>query len=139
VRFDGRIVSLRIGVSDFVGGHDEEYGGYALTFDFASGKRVTLDDVFASNAWRAFVKAYCLKDLRERVEGDEKPADLELSSVDATIASGDNWVWGPDKATVMFTIFMNSGMPAESYDVDIPYAVLKKFMKPNAAVLPAAK
>jgi uncharacterized protein len=139
VRFDGRIISLRVATSDFVGGHDEELGGYGLTFDVDSAKRLTLDDVFvAGGAWHAFVKTYCLKSLRERVEGEEKPADLDLSSIDATIASADSWVWGADKATVVFTIFMNSGMPAEPYDVDIPYAQLKRFMRPSAAVLLSA-
>ncbi len=63
------------------------------------------------------------------------PADLDLSDIEATIASGDKWVWGADKATVMFTVFMNSGLPPNPYDIDIPYAQLKPLVRPDTAVL----
>ena len=91
--------------------------------------------IAAGAAWKKFATDYCRKELAERVAGDGMPADLDLSDIAATIANGANWLWDKDKATVMFTVFMNSGMPSMPYDVDIPYAALKPYMKSDAAPL----
>jgi uncharacterized protein YecT (DUF1311 family) len=138
-RFDARVVSLRIATSDFVGGRDEEYARSAFTWDVGRARPIALSDVFVPGAaWQKFALDFSMKALRKQMADDNMPADLDISDVRATIANGANWLWGPDKATVMFTVFMNSGMPAMPTDIDIPYAALKPYMKPDAAVLARA-
>ncbi len=135
-RFDPRIVTLTVSTSDFVGGHDEERDGFALSWDMAKGAPVTLGDVFAAKAgWKNFALAYCQKDLRKRTKDDGVSADLDDSGLSKQLADSANWVWDKDKATVMFTIFMLYGMPEQDYTVDIPYRLLRLYMKPDAPVL----
>lgn len=136
-RFDSRIVSLQIGSSDFVGGHDEEHYRSALNWDMTKSKPVTLGDVFGTSPkWKAFALGYCLNDLRRQTAADGMTeADLDYSGYKDAIAADAHWLWGRDNATVMFTVFMNSGMPPAQYDVDIPYKLLKPYMKPDAPVL----
>jgi hypothetical protein len=55
--------------------------------------------------------------------------------VSEQVANGADWPWGTDAATVTVTVFMNGGMPEESYDVRLLYKSLKRFMKPDAPVL----
>ncbi len=135
-RFDDRVVSLAVSTSDYVGGHDEERGETALNWQMGSARLIGLDDVFARGApWRKFAADYCTRSLRKQVEQDNMPADLDSSQIDATVAAGGNWLWSKDNAIVMFAIFMNSGMPQAEYEVEIPYAALKPYMKPDAPPL----
>lgn len=132
-RFDGRVVSVDISKSDFVGGHDEEHGETALNWQLDRAQPIRLEDVFSKGSdWKSFVTGYCMKNLRKQTAQDNMPADLDISDVGATVANSDKWLWGSGNATVMFAIFMNSGMPQGEYAVDIPYALLKPFMKAGA-------
>jgi uncharacterized protein len=135
-RFDGRVVGLTIDTSDFVGGHGEEYGGFAINWDLAKSRPLSFDDMFVSGSdWKRIATKMCLDDLRRQTERDDKPADLDISGVAKQISDVGNWIWRKNKATVRFTVFMNSGMPEEGYSVDIPYTALKPSMKPDAPVL----
>jgi hypothetical protein len=135
-RFDGRVVSLAVSTSDYVGGHDEERGETALNWQMGNLRLIRLDDVFAKGTqWRKFAADYCMRSLRKQVAEDNMPADLDSSQIDATVAADGNWLWGRDKASVMFTVFMNSGMPEAEYKVDIPYTALKPYMKAGAPPL----
>jgi uncharacterized protein len=135
-RFDGRVLALAIGTSDYVGGHDEEYGGFTVNWDLARSKPIGFNDVFAKGAdWTRFAAKFCLGDLGRQTKAEDKPADLDIADVTRQVSSVANWLWGKTAATVMFTVFMNSGMPAEGYTVRIPYRTLKPFMKPDAPVL----
>jgi uncharacterized protein len=57
-RFDSRIVSLGFSTSDFVGGHDEERGGFTLNWDMAKAKPIAVGDVL-TGGWEPFVLDYC--------------------------------------------------------------------------------
>jgi len=135
-RFDGRVLALAIGTSDFVGGHDEESGGFTVNWDLATSKPIGFEDVFAKGAdWTRFAAKFCLGDLGRQTRAEDKPADLDIADVTKQVSAVGNWLWGKTAATVLFTVFMNSGMPAEGYSVRIPYRTLKPFMKPDAPVL----
>ena len=135
-RFDARIVSLDVSTSDYVGGHDEERGNIAYTWDMRTGRDVPLDDVFAKGAdWKKSVLAYSLRDLKKQIDRDGVPGDLASSDLAKQAADSGNWTWGKDAATVTFVVFMNGGMPEAPYEVSIPYKVLKPYMKPDAPVL----
>jgi uncharacterized protein YecT (DUF1311 family) len=135
-RFDDRVVALAIDTSDFVGGHDEEHYPTSFNWNMAKARPISLDDVFAAGeGWKKFALDYCRKDLAKRTKDDGMPADLEDSELPKQVADGANWSWGKDKASVTFWIFMLSGMPSENYPVDIPYKLLKPYMKPDAPVL----
>jgi uncharacterized protein len=135
MRLDRRIVSLKVSVSDFVGGHDEEPGDTALTWDLANSKAVSLSDVFAKNTdWKKFVIAYATSRIKKHIADDNVTADPVNWDLSASVADSSRWLWGKDKATVMFTVFMLYGMGDRDYDVDIPYSALKTYMKPDSPV-----
>jgi len=135
-RFDGRIVGLVIDTSDFVGGHGEEYGSFAINWDLAKSRPLSFDDMFVKGSdWKRFATKFCLDDLRRQTTRDDKAADLDISDVEKQLSDVGSWIWRKSGATVMFTVVMNSGMPEEGYNVDIPYAALKPYMKPDAPVL----
>jgi hypothetical protein len=136
VRFDRRIVSLKVSVSDFVGGHDEEPGETALTWDLANSKVASLGDVFApATDWKKFVLAYATGRIKKQIAADNATADPDNWDLPATLADSSRWLWGKDKATVMFTVFLLYGMGEREYDVDVPYSALRPYMKPSAVVL----
>jgi hypothetical protein len=58
-----------------------------------------------------------------------------VSHLKEQLLDNANWSWEKDKAVVSFTIFMDSGQPEQSWDVDLPYKMLKPYLKPDTAVL----
>ena len=135
-RFDVRVVSILVGTSDFVGGHDEEYGGFSVNWDLAKARPISFDDIFVkTSGWRQFATRTCLDDLRRQIKRDDKSADLDISDVGKQLSDAGSWLWRKGGAIVTFTVFMNSGMPEEGYSVNIPYSALKPYMKPDAPVL----
>jgi uncharacterized protein YecT (DUF1311 family) len=136
VRFDSRAAMINIGTSDFTGGHDEDRDVIPLAWDLQKSKPIGLEDVFAPGAdWEKFVSGYCNKDLLRQTKTDGLTDDLTEQDVRAAISNSKNWVWDKDHATVMFAISMGGGGPDSAYNVDIPYRLLKPYMKPDAPVL----
>lgn len=137
VRFDAHIVSLDIVMSDYAGGHDEQSSDTTLTWNVATSRPVTLADVFApGKGWKKFVIAYCAKDLKRQTDKDGLTDDLTDADMNTSVSDNGNWAWNKDHATLGFLISMGGGGPESSYTVDIPYRLLKPFMKPDAPVMP---
>lgn len=133
VRFDDRVASLSFGTSDFTGGHDEEHGGFALNWDMAKAKLIALGDVLTGN-WQPVVLGYATKFIAKKVKEDNASADMDVSGLKTQLLDNANWLWKKDKAIVSFSVFMNGGMPAQAYDVDLPYTMLKPYLKPGAPI-----
>ena len=94
---------LPIDTSDFVGGHGEEYGGFAINWDLAKSRPLSFDDMFVRGSdWKRIATKMCLDDLRRQTERDDKPADLDISGVAKQISDVGNWIWRKNKATVRF-------------------------------------
>lgn len=136
-RFDARIVALDITTSDYVGGHDEQSTDMSLAWNLEKSGPVAFADVFATGKnWRKFVIAYCDKDLHRQTDGDGITDDLTADDMSARVSDSTNWTWSKGHATIGFLISMGGGGPESAYTVDIPYNLLKPYMKANAPVLP---
>lgn len=134
-RFDARVVALDITTSDYVGGHDEQSTDMSLAWNLEKSSPVTLADVFAAGKdWKKFVIAYCAKDLKKQTETDGITDDLTGDDMAGRVSDSANWTWNTDHATVGFLISMGGGGPESAYTVDIPYKLLKSYMKPDAPV-----
>lgn len=134
VRFDARIVSLQVSTDDYTGGMREARDTYALTYDLANRRAVTLEDVFGKNGdWRKFVANACKKQLHEQFSerGSPDPSDAEIR---AAIVKDGSWLWNDDKATVIFNFFSIGGLPGGKFDVELPLKSLAPFMKAGAPV-----
>jgi uncharacterized protein YecT (DUF1311 family) len=134
VRFDDRIVSFQVSTDDFTGGNHDILGQRSFTWDLAHARVIALDDVFAPTSdWRAFVAARCKEELHKQFSERNAP-DLEEAEIADTLAESRNWVWGTDQATVIFIFGTISGLTGGEFDIDIPLAALKPYMKPDAPV-----
>jgi uncharacterized protein YecT (DUF1311 family) len=134
VRFDDRIVSFQVSTDDFAGGNHDLLGQRSFTWDLAPARLITLDDVFAPTSdWKAFVVARCKEELHKQFAEREAP-DPEDAEIADSLAESRNWVWGADQATVIFIYGTIGGLSGGEFDVDIPLAALKPYMKPNAPV-----
>ncbi len=133
-RFDARIVSLEIWTYDYTGGAHEVLGEYALNWDMARARPILLDDVFdRAKPWKRFAVGFCLKDLHGQFAAQDAP-DPDRQAVESVVADGANWLWGKNKATVHFTVYTIASFSGGEFDVDIPYAVLKPYLKPGSPV-----
>lgn len=135
-RFDSRVATINIGTSDFVGGHDEERDVAPLAWDMQKSRPFTPDDVFVPQSdWKKFVVGYCDGDLHRQTKADGITDDLTVADLRTVISSSASWIWNKDHATVMFSISMGGGGPGSAYNVDIPYKLLKPYMKTDAPIL----
>lgn len=133
-RFDSRIVSLEIWTYDYTGGAHEVLGEFALNWDMAKARPILLTDVFdGRKPWKRFVTDFCMKDLHDQFAAQEAP-DPDRAAVENVVSDGANWLWGKDKATVHFTVYTVASFSGGEFDVDIPYAGLKPFLRAGAPV-----
>jgi uncharacterized protein YecT (DUF1311 family) len=134
VRFDDRIVSFQVSTDDFAGGNHDLLGQRSFTWDLAHARLVTLSDIFAPTSdWKAFVAAHCKEELHKQF-GEREAPDPEDAEIADTLAESRSWVWGADQATVIFIYGTIGGLSGGEFDVDIPLAALKPYMKPDAPV-----
>jgi uncharacterized protein len=133
-RFDGRVVSFQVSTDDYAGGNHDAFGQRSLTWDLPKARLIALDDVFAKNVdWKPFVAERCKEQLHQQFSERNAP-DLEDGEIADTLADGRNWLWGTDKATVVFLIGTIGGLTGGESDVEIPLASLRPYMKPDAPV-----
>jgi uncharacterized protein YecT (DUF1311 family) len=134
IRFDARIVSFQIATDDYAGGNYDARRQIGVTWDMAMQRPITLDDVFVKgNRWKAATLAYCKKNLHNQFAERNAP-DLSDKEIAATVGNSASWLWGVDKATVVFWVDLIGGMPGGEFDVEIPFSTLSPFMIDGAAV-----
>jgi uncharacterized protein len=133
-RFDARVVSLQIATDDDIGYNHDVRRQTAQTWDMTKQRPIAFDDVFVKGGgWKATALAYCKRSLHKQFAEREAP-DLTDEEIAKTIGSSAAWLWGADKATVIFYVDLIGGMPGGEFDVDIPLSTLSPFMVDAAAV-----
>ena len=133
-RFDGRIASFQVSNDDYTGGNRDVRAQQSLTWDLRKARPVTLGDVFATDrAWKRFVIARCKEQLHDQFSERNAP-DLSDAEIATTIIDSRNWLWSGDKATVVFLVGTIGGLTGGEFDVEIPLAALRRYMKTDAPV-----
>lgn len=133
-RFDARVASLQIQTFDYTGGAHEAIGESSLSWDVVRSRPFSLGEVFvADKPWRTFATDYCVRDLHDQLADGE--GDPERSAVEAVVGDDANWLWGVDKATVHFTVYTVASFAGGEFDVEIPYADLKPYLRADAPVV----
>ena len=136
-RFDARVASLQIQTFDYTGGAHEAIGESSLNWDVKRGRAFSLKDVFDdAKPWRRFATDFCLRDLQNPSAGEDA-LDPDRSVVEAVVADEANWLWGTDAATVHFTVYTIASFAGGEFDVAIPYAELRPYLRADAPVRPA--
>ena len=77
--------------------------------------------------------AFCKDALTKQLEEREAPPPDD-SVIATTIAESRNWLWGTDKATIIFLIDTISGMPGGEFDVEISLKALKPYLAQAAPI-----
>jgi len=133
-RFDAHVVSFRVQTFDYTGGAHEAIGEYEFNWDIDRGRPIELGGIFIKGKdWVKFATDYCMQDLKKQFaeRGDEYP---DRPAVEAVVR--DNaWLFAKDHATVHFTVYSITSFAGGEYDVDIPYTVLKPYLRSDAPVL----
>jgi uncharacterized protein YecT (DUF1311 family) len=133
-RFDKRIVSFQVSSDDYTGGNHGVLTQRSFTWDLVKSRLITLDEIFvADRDWKVFVGALCKEELHKQFSEREAP-DVEDSEIAETIADGRNWLWRSDQAAVVFLVGTIGGLTGGEFNVDIPLAALKPYMKSDAPV-----
>jgi len=134
VRFDSKVVSLQASTYDYTGGAHEALGESSLNWDMRRSKPIALNDIFAvGKDWKKFIVSYCMKDLRDQANDGEPNPDR--SAVGDVVKDGSNWLFGKNSATVHFTVYSVASFAGGEFGVEIPYKVLRPYMKPDLSVL----
>jgi uncharacterized protein YecT (DUF1311 family) len=134
-RFDAKVVSLQISTFDFTGGAHEAIDETALNWDMTKSRPLTLNGLLLSGKdWKKFVTDFCLKDLKKQFAEHQTP-EPDRSAVEAVVADGGNWLFAKNHARVHFTEYAVASFADGEFDVDIPYAALKPYLKADAPVL----
>ena len=135
VRFDSKIASLQVLTYDYTGGAHEVLGETSLNWDLIKGRPISLNDVFQKErGWARFATDYCLNDLRDQFQAQGAPGP-DRSAVTDVVNDGGNWMFDKDKAIVHFTVYTVASFSGGEFDVDIPYRILKPYMRADAPVL----
>ena len=134
LRFAGGMASLMISTYDYLGGAHEAIGETTLNWDVAKAKPIMLGDVFrAGTAWRKAAADYCWKDLKAQMAAQDS-SEPARDAVDAVVGKSDAWLFGTKSATVHFTVYTVTSFAGGEFDVEIPYAVLKPYLRPDNPV-----
>ncbi|HEY2033846.1 MAG TPA: lysozyme inhibitor LprI family protein [Rhizomicrobium sp.] len=132
VRFDDRVASFQTYTYDYTGGAHEVLGERQFNWDMHAAKPIAPADVFMKD-WKKAITDYCVADLAKqfREAGNDAPKRADVAGV---VDSGA-FLFGPKALRVHFTVYTITSFAGGEYDVDIPYTVLKPYLKSDAPVL----
>ena len=126
--FTERLLGVTFSTVLYTGGAHEGHATTAILFDLKSGRALTANDVFrADRNWRKAITALCLERLRE--DGpDDTVTEAAVAKVVGNISA---WQFGPKSATVFFDFYTIRPYAAGPADVEIPYANLREYLRPD--------
>lgn len=137
VRFDSRVIGLAVLAIAFNAVGEQSLDELSLNWDVAKGAPIGLADLFrAGSDWQRFVIDYCLTDLTHQFDASNPPPREAVARV---VADPGAWLFEPDKASVRFSPGTVAPDAGGEYGVDIPYAALKDYLRPDAAALVGAR
>ncbi len=129
-RFDDRVASLTIDTLDYPGSH-ESMSQEIVNWDLRRARPLTLNDVFQrTNDWEKFVVDYCAAEMAHHMGEETEPN----SDCAGAVATSESWRFGPDKAIVYVPFFAGGGFSPTGWDLEIPYTLLKPYLKEDAPI-----
>lgn len=133
VRFDTRIVSLQVRTEDYTGGSHEQVNEFSLNWDVVKRKPIGFAELFALDKdGLQFAINVAMKDLARQFGSEAPPRQDDVAQV---VSDPRNWLFSEDAAIVHFPVYSIANFSQGAFDDTIPFAVLKDYLMPNAAVL----
>lgn len=134
-RVDNTVVSLRVLFSDYMGGAHGNYGYGGITFDAASGERLSLPDLMTDDAaMEQFCNVaadYCVANVEEQ---DLELNDYYESCIRSKLSFGDetqNWYLEAAGITIVCNPYEIAPYYIGPVFITIPYEKVEQFMKPQ--------
>jgi hypothetical protein len=133
VRFDTRVVSLQVRTEDYTGGSHEQVNEFSINWDVAKRKPISFADLFVLNKdGLQFAINFATKDLVRQFGGETPPRQDDVAQV---VSDPRDWLFSEDAAIVHFPVYSIANYSQGAFDVTIPFAGLKDYLVPDAAVL----
>ncbi|HEX4111039.1 MAG TPA: DUF3298 domain-containing protein, partial [Stellaceae bacterium] len=135
-RFDARMISVEMRTDDFTGGTHEDPHEFAINWDRAKRAPIGFADLFPLDKdGLQFATQFALKDLTRQFGAEAPPKQDDVAGV---VTDPTAWLFGADAATVHFTVYSIANFSRGEFDVAIPYAALKDYLRPDATPLATA-
>ncbi len=132
-RFDARIVSLQMRTVDYTGGSHEQVNEFSINWDMAKRRPIGFADLFPLDKdGLQFVTSFAMKDLARQFGGEPPPRQDDVAHV---VTDPRAWLFTADAAIVHFPVYSIANYSQGAFDVAIPFAALKDYLMPDAAVL----
>jgi hypothetical protein len=133
VRFDTRVVSLQVRTEDYTGGSHEQVNEFSINWDVVKRRPIGFADLFALDKdGLQFATNVAMKDLARQFGSDGPPRQDDVAQV---VSDPRDWLFSEDAAIVHFPVYSVANYSQGAFDVAIPFAALKDYLMPNAAVL----
>ena len=118
---------------DYTGGAHEVIGETSLNWDVGAREAVLAERRVRDGKAMAQVRHGFLhaRSARRSSPSRAHPTRIATRS-NASSPTSRNWLWGADAATVHFTVYTIASFSGGESDVDIPYDVLKPYLRPDA-------
>lgn len=132
-RLDARMISVQIRTDDFTGGDHHHVHAFALNWDLVKGAPIDFAALFPwDKDGLRFATDFAMKDLVRQFGADPPP---DRNDVAAIVADPNAWLFTAEGAIIHFNAFSIADFSKGAFDVVIPFAVLKDYLVPDAAVL----
>jgi len=132
-RFDARVVSLEIRTDDFTGGSHDQLNAFSINWDVRKRRAIGFDDLFPLDKdGLQFATDFAVKDLTRQFGAEPPPRADDVSRV---VADPRAWLFTATGAAIHFPVYSVANYSMGEFEVAIPYAALKDYLLPDAAVL----
>lgn len=133
MRFDTRVVSLQVRTEDYTGGSHEQVNEFSVNWDIVKRKPIGFAELFALDKdGLQFATNIAMKDLARQFGSEAPPRQDDVAHV---VSDPRDWLFSEDAAVVHFPVYSIANFSQGAFDVTIPFAVMKDYLMPNAAVL----
>lgn len=126
------IVSVRMSVESMQAGRPHPYHAYrVVNFDLATGKQLTLNELFKTNPkFLAVISKYCRESLNKKLNDKW----MISQGTEANVKNFKNWNLQTDSLLITFDEYQVAPYSNGPQEVEIPYSALKKVMAAKAPV-----
>jgi hypothetical protein len=135
-RADARMLSLQVRTDDYTAGTHDHLHEFSINWDLAKRAPIGFVELFPFDKdGLQFATDFAMKDLTRQFDAEPPPQQADVAGV---IADPRAWLFAADAAIVHFNAYSIADFSKGAFDVAIPYAALKDYLRPDAAPLATA-
>lgn len=132
-RFDRRVISVQVRTDDYTGGDHNHRREFSINWDVAKARPLGFGDLFPLDKdGLQFATDFAMRDLARQFGGEPPPRQDDVAHV---VTDPRAWLFTADAAIVHFPVYSIANYSQGAFDVAIPFAALKDYLMPDAAVL----